>query len=182
MPEDVEVDTDKLREQISEAGEGPTGASWLRYVGLAAAIFAAFAAVAALRASDLINEAMMNQLRASDTWAEYQSSRQKEHTYTIAADDLSDRPSKNETLIRNYHAQVAKEVTKEKALQAEARRLQDESVMGVRRHQFFEHAVALLQVGIALSAVAALARSKLAWYISVIVGAAGIIAFAAGFV
>ena len=50
MPEDIEVETDKLREQVDEAREG--GPSWLRFVGLGAAIFAVVAAVSALRSGD----------------------------------------------------------------------------------------------------------------------------------
>ena len=185
MPEEIEVDTDKLHEQIREAHDEhahETGTAWLRYVGLGAAIFAVVAAVAALRAGDLINEATIAQLKASDIWAEYQATRQKEHIYTVAADDLADRPTKNLARLRAYRSEIAKEVAKEKPLATSARKLEADSAQGISRHRFFGAAVALFQVAIALGAVAALTRSKPAWYVSLVAGIAGFIFFGKGFI
>jgi len=184
MPDDIEVETDKLREQVDDAREeagGERAASWLRYVGLGAAIFAVVAAVSALRAGDLINEATIDQIRASDTWGEYQAARGKDHMYAIAIDNLTDSGSKNAVRLRAYRGEVASEVSKEKKLQTEARRLEEESVAEIGRHHAFEYAVALLQVAIALGAVGALARSRLAWYVSLAAGVVGITFFIRGF-
>jgi hypothetical protein len=184
MPGDIEVETDKLREQVDEAREEAArerGPAWMRYVGLGAAIFAVVAAVAALRSGDLINEALIAQIKASDTWNEYQAARQKEHIYTVAANNIADNASKNADRLRTYRAEIAKEVAKEEPLQTEARKLEEESASQVRRHHAFEYAVALLQVAIALGAVAALARSKPAWYVSLAAGVVGIVFFVRGF-
>lgn len=184
MPENVEVETDKLREQVDEAREelaGERTPRWVRYVGLIAAFLAVIAAVAALRASDLINEALMNQIRASDTWNEYQAAREKEHTYRVAADNLIEHGAKNARLLAAYRAEINNETAKEGPLQTTARGFEDESEEQVRHHKSFENAVALLQVGIALGAVAALARSKFAWYVSLAAGLAGFIFFLKGF-
>ncbi len=182
MPDDIEIETDKLREQVDDAREeGERSVPWLRYVGLGAAIFAVVAAISALRAGDLINEATINQIKASDTWGEYQAARGKEHMYSIAIDNLTDSPSKNAARLRAYRAEVASDVSKEKTLQTEARKLEEESVSQVEHHHAFEYAVALLQVAIALGAVGALARSKLAWFVSLVAGVVGIIYFVRGF-
>lgn len=184
MPEDVEVETEKLQEQVDEAREelaAERAPRWVRYVGLGAAVFAVIAAVAALRAADLINEALINQIKASDTWNEYQAAREKEHAYSIGLENLIAHGSKNARLLSSYRAEIASETGKEKPLQATARGFQDESEEQVRRHKAFENAVALLQVGIALGAVAALARSKIAWYVSLLAGLAGLIFFLKGF-
>jgi hypothetical protein len=184
MPEEIEVDTDKLNEQIREAHDEhaqESGAVWLRYVGLGAAIFAVVAAVAALRAGDLINEATIAQLKASDTWAEYQAVRQKEHIYTVAADDLADRPTKNLARLHAYRSEIAKEAAKEKPLETTARKLEADSAEGVNRHRFFGAAVALFQVAIALGAVGALARYRPAWYVSLVAGIVGFGFFLKGF-
>ena len=181
MPEDVEVETDKLREQVDEAREMERAPRWIRYVALSAAIFAVVAAISALRSGDLINEAMIGQIRASDKWNEYQASRQKEHIYTVAADGLAEQASKNGARLRAYRAEIAKEQSKEGSLSAQAAKLQDESEAQIRRHHFFEYAVALLQVAIALGAVAALTRSKPAWYVSLAAGVVGVALFLRGF-
>ncbi len=184
MPENIEVETEKLQEQIADAHEElarERPARWVRYVGLAAAIFAVFAAISALRSGDLINEALINQIKASDTWNEYQASRQKNHIYTVAVNDLVDRGSKNGGRVRAYQGQIAKELAKERPLAKSARKLEEESAAQVGRHHAFEYAVALLQVAIALGAVAALARSKPAWYVSLAAGLLGIVFFFRGF-
>ncbi|MBV9233616.1 MAG: DUF4337 domain-containing protein [Candidatus Eremiobacteraeota bacterium] len=184
MPETPEIETDKLQEQIAEVHEEVAreeAGRWVRYVGLCAAIFAVFAAVSALRAGDLVNEALINQIKASDTWNEYQASRQKEHVYTVALDELRDRGTRSAALLHGYRRQIDKERAKEKPLSVEARRLEEEAGAQVGRHRAFEYAVALLQVAIALGAVAALARSKPAWFVSMASGAVGIIFFIRGF-
>lgn len=184
----MDVEPHRLQENIAEAREaldekstGERPPAWLRYVGLTAAIFAVVAAIAALRSGALINEATIDQIKASDTWTEYQASREKEHLYTIALDEMADRGSKNTARMDSYRAQIAKEIGKEKPLAARAHDLEDESAAEVRRHHAFEYAVALLQVAIALGAVAALARFKPAWYISLTAGTIGVAAFAWGF-
>lgn len=179
MPENIDIDTDNLRERIAEEHER-SGESWIRYVGLSAALFAVIAAISALRSGDLINEALIHQIKASDTWNEYQASRQKEHLYTVAADGIAAGP-RSDARLRAYRSQIAKEAAKEPSLAAKARALEEDSAAEVMRHHAFEFAVALLQVGIALGAVAALARSKPAWYISIASGMVGIFFFLRGF-
>src|SRR5579863_5486719 len=79
MPEEIEIDTDKLHEAIHEEVERE-GGSLLKAVALTTAIFAALAAVAALRAGGTVNEALVLkteatrlQAEASDQWAAYQA-------------------------------------------------------------------------------------------------------------
>jgi hypothetical protein len=187
MPEGMDVEPHRLQEEIAEAheevmrkGEGSMP-GWLRYVGVGAAIFAVIAAIGALRSGALINEATIDQIKASDTWSEYQAAREKEHMYTIAVDDMADRGSKNTARMRAYRAQIASEAGKEKPLSAKARKLEEESEAEVGRHHAFEYAVALLQVAIALGAVAALSRFKPAWFVSLVAGLLGAAAFFWGF-
>ena len=79
MPEEIEIDTDKLHEEIHEELERE-GGSLLKMVALTTALFAALAAVAALRAGGTVNEALVMkteatrlQAEASDQWAAYQA-------------------------------------------------------------------------------------------------------------
>lgn len=180
MPRRMEIDTDKLQDQIAEAHHR-AGERWISYIGLSAALFAVIAAISALRSGDLINEALIHQIKASDTWNEYQASRQKEHLYTVAADGIAESSSRHAARLAAYRSEIAKEAVKEPALASKARSLEEDSAAEVVRHHAFEYAVALLQVGIALGAVAALARSKPAWYVSLLSGLVGIFFFLRGF-
>src|SRR5579864_2768885 len=79
MPEEPELDLDKLHEEIHEEVEREGG--WLlKAIALTTALFAAFAAVAALQAGGTVNEALLLkteatrlQAEASDQWADYQA-------------------------------------------------------------------------------------------------------------
>ena len=97
MPEGVEIETKELQETIEELQEerkereeSERRTAWTRYIALTTAILAVFAAVAALRAGTLVNEAVLKQLKASDTWNEYQADRTKDHLYSIQAYQLLD--------------------------------------------------------------------------------------------
>ena len=79
MPETPEIETDKLDEKIHEELER-AGGSLLKAIALSTALFAALAAVAALRAGSTVNEALVLkteatrlQAEASDNWAAYQA-------------------------------------------------------------------------------------------------------------
>src|SRR5258706_377242 len=103
MPEEVEIETrelqetiDELQEERKERAEEQRKSAWTGYIALTTAFLAVFAAIGALQSGGLVNEAMLDQLRASDKWNEYQAARQKEHLYTVGANSLLDSGAKRE--------------------------------------------------------------------------------------
>src|SRR5579862_4312074 len=79
MPEEIEIDTDKLREAIDKEIEKESG-SLLRAIAMSTALFAALAAIVSLQAGSTVNEALVLkteatrlQAQASDQWAYYQA-------------------------------------------------------------------------------------------------------------
>jgi len=212
MPEEPEVETKDLQEAIQELHEEEAErkeearkSSWTKYIGLTTAILAVFAAVGALQSGALINEGLIHQIRASDTWNEYQAARQKEHSYTIAINSMLDSgavkaipsnkpeggktskrdkqvaPKRPDERFQEYTGQIAKEQDKEKDLMKEARKLEEETQHEIHKHHQFAYSVALIQVAIALGAVSALARVKSVWFMSMVAGAAGVVFFFIGF-
>lgn len=182
-----------MQERVHEAHHGHSAhsdvPSWMRTVSLTTAIFAVFAAVGALQAGGLVNEAMMSQIRASDTWNEYQASREKSHLYTVGRDILNSQNSMLAVRAESgasdkssaYAAQIEKEDDKGKELSAKAKELVAESEHLMRRHERFAYQVALMQVSIALGAVSALTKVKSVWMLSMALGIIGIALFAYGF-
>src|SRR5436305_926907 len=76
VPEEPELDTDRLQESIEE----PPAGVLLRSIALTTAVLAALGAIAALRAGGTVNEALVLktesarlQSEASDQWAYYQA-------------------------------------------------------------------------------------------------------------
>src|SRR6266436_6710828 len=79
MPEGPEIETETLTEKIQEEVEHGGGAL-LKRIALSTALFAALAAIAALKAGATVNEALVLkteatrlQAEASDQWAYYQA-------------------------------------------------------------------------------------------------------------
>src|ERR1044071_5425683 len=70
--EEAEVPLEHLHEHVKESAEH-TGACWISWVALSTAILAVLAAIAGLLSGRDVNEAMMNQIEASDQWNYYQS-------------------------------------------------------------------------------------------------------------
>ena len=69
MPEGPEVETDRLTEEIQEKLESE-GGGFLRAIALTTALFAALAAIAALRAGATVNEALLFKTDATRLQAE----------------------------------------------------------------------------------------------------------------
>jgi hypothetical protein len=188
MPEEIEIDTDKLRETIDEEIE-KGGSKMLRWVSLSTAILAAVAAVASLRAGDTVNEALALksdatriQAQASDQWAFYQAkgikgavSRAAATTWKAAGRQV---PADLEATAARYDEEQKEIQTKARELEAERDAKEHEAVGLLEKHHRYAASVALFQVAIALGAVAALTRMRLVWFGSLILGATGMAFFA----
>ncbi len=184
MPEEPELDLDKLHEEIHEEVEHE-GGRMLKAIALTTAIFAAFAAVAALQAGGTVNEALLLkteatrlQAEASDQWAAYQakgikSAIQKASESAWTAAGKTPPPSFAIERQRYAHEQHdLSEVAHNKERERNSKELEADQLL--HRHHRFADSVALFQVAIALGAVAALTRMRLVWYGSIVLGITGI--------
>ena len=192
MPEGPEIDSDKLRETIDDEIEKQGGAL-LRTIALTTAVFAAVAAIASLQAGATVNEALALktegarlQAEASDQWAYYQAKGLKATVTELSRDTwvaLDKTPP--EALAKSqerYAEDQRRSADKAKELEQERDAKSREADQLMQRHHFFAQAVALLQVAIALGAVAALTRRRAVWIGSALLGVAGAGVFGWGFV
>src|SRR5436189_5621040 len=74
--EEAEVPLEHLQEHVHRSAEH-SGAAWISWVALSTAIHAVLAAIAGLLSGKHVNEAMMNQIEASDQWSYYQAKSSK---------------------------------------------------------------------------------------------------------
>jgi hypothetical protein len=188
MPEEIEIDTDKLHEAIHEEVE-KEGGELLRTIALTTALFAAFAAVASLLAGGTVNEALalkteatQLQAQASDQWAYYQAKGIKAVVFeaqkgVLASADKPVPPETEKNVVRYKDEQLE---AKKKAEELEHARDEKgkEADELIHQHHYFAYSVAMLQVAIALGAVAALTRKRLAWFGSTALGLIGAAIFA----
>ena len=192
MPEGPEVDTDKLRETIDEEIE-KEGGTLLRTIALSTAILAALAAIASLKAGGSVNEALALkteatrlQAEASDQWAYYQAKGLKatvtevsRNTWIALDKTPPDELAKSE---ERYAEDQRKSMEKAKEFEKQRDEKSSEADHLMHHHHFFAQSVALLQVSIALGAVAALTRKRLVWIGSAALGLVGAGVFAYAFV
>ncbi|MBK5187143.1 MAG: DUF4337 family protein [Gemmatimonadaceae bacterium] len=188
MPEEIEVDTDKLRETIDEEIErSDSGAATLiRWIALTTAILAALAAIASLEAGATVNEALLLktestrlQAQASDQWAYYQAKGIKADIVQASA---AAWVASGKTPPPTLASERARYTAQQDSIRAEAGKLEherdaksQEADALMEHHHHYASAVALFQVAIALGAIAALTRVRAVWVCSLIMGGGGLV-------
>jgi hypothetical protein len=191
MPEEIEIDTDKLREAIDEEIE-KDGGTLLRTIALTTALFAAMAAITSLEAGSTVNEALVLkteatrlQAEASDKWAYYQAKNIKATVLDVSRSvylALDKTPPEEFAKNQERYAEDQRKASEEaKELEHKRDEKGEEADHLMHHHHFYAQAVALLQVSIALGAVAALTRKRPVWIGSTLLGLAGCGLFAWAF-
>jgi hypothetical protein len=187
MPEGPEIETEKLHEMVQEELEGAGGA-FLRSIALTTAILAVIAAVASLQAGATVNEALMLrsdaarlQAEASDQWAFFQAKGIKAAVQDAARTSWlatgKEPPAIYGDKALRYTAEQDELQRQAKEKERERDRCIAESDHLLHRHHRFASSVVLLQVSIALGALAALTRQRWIWGASLLSGLAGIALF-----
>lgn len=168
--EQPEVPIEAVSEEIHHHAEHAQE-RWILGVALTSAILAAFAAIASLLAGHHANEAMLDQIAASDHWSYYQAK-------GVKAAVLG---SKMETLQALGQVNSAADAEKLKTygreqeeIQKQAREKQADSALHLQTHTIFARSVTMFQVAIAVAAISVLTKRRRFWLISMIFGAVGI--------
>ena len=178
MPEGPEVETDNLRETIEEEHERGKE-SFLKRIALTTALFAALAAISALRAGATVNEALMLrteaarlQAEASDQWSFYQAK-------GIKASQIETKHDILHSVGKEPHEDDKKKIERyreeQKEIEEKAKEKEHASEHHMAHHVVLARAVTAFQVAIALSAVSVLSKKKLVWFVGLVVGAIGAI-------
>jgi hypothetical protein len=193
MPEDG-IETQDLKERLEEAqehAEREGGASpWITWLSLSTAIVAVLAAIAALESgsysNDAIvqkNDAVLHQSKADDAWAYYQAKGVEAVIYATQA-EVASRPelaARWRTEGEREKAERAQIRQKAEGEEKQVEEMDGKSEHSLHVHREFAKSVTIFQVAIALAAIAALARRKPMWWVSLGVGAVGAAFFVMGF-
>lgn len=163
--EEAEVPLENLHEQVHHRAEH-SGETWISWVALSTAILAVLAAIAGLLSGQHANEAMMNQIEASDQWNFYQAKSIKasvlEAKMSLAGvHDESDRSNRD-----RYEKEQEK-------IKSEAERKEAAAKSNFHKHEVFARGVTMFQIAIAIAAISALTRKPKFWIVSLIFGVVG---------
>ena len=177
--EEMEDPTEKLRETLEAVEEkNEEKERWTLHVALSTAIIAVLAAIAGLLGNHHANEAVLEQIKASDKWSYYQSKSIKAELASSVSQLLlaMDKPLPADNRQKAERYEKEKFEIKEQADEAEKG-----SAMHLREHVVFSRSVTIFQIAIAISAIAILTRKKAVWYVSIVLAAAGTFFLALGF-
>lgn len=159
--EDIEVPTEHLHEQINEHAK--EGKRWSLYLAISTAFMAVLAAISGLMAGHYSNEALIEQIKASDQWAYYQAK-------GIKAEIAAFSPLRDSTLIVKYK-------TEQKSIKEIAEDFQKKSQVYLDRHVILARAVTMFQIAIAISAISILTGKRWLWYFAILISLIGVVFF-----
>src|SRR5438552_5266355 len=163
--EESEVPLEQLHEHVKESAEH-SGAPWISWVALSTAVLAVLAAIAGLLSGRYVNEAMMNQIEASDQWSYYQAKSIKASVLD-AKMSLAAAPNESDQPKRDRYEKEQEEI------KSEAERKQTEAKANFHRHEVYARGVTMFQIAIAVAAISALTKKRRFWIVSLVFGAVG---------
>ena len=172
--EELEVPTEQLHDQIHEQVEEEMkhgGSAWSLLVALSTAIMAVLAAITALMAGHQSDEALIDQIRASDQWAYYQSKGIKAEIAQLHLNQMTALGKSAETGTLKMLQKYKSDQTKIKKT-AEKEELSSATHLNI--HQVLARAVTLFQIAIAISAISILVRRKKLWIVSLVIALVGV--------
>jgi hypothetical protein len=167
MMEEAEVPLEDLQEEIHHHAEHG-GAPWISWVALSTAILAVLAAIAGLLSGSHANEAMMDQIEASDQWGYYQAK-------SIKASVLEAKMTLAAAATEKDKEKAAQYQEEQTEIKREAEHKQAEAKANFHKHEVFALSVTMFQIAIAIAAISALTRKRRFWFVSLVFGLAGLV-------
>jgi Domain of unknown function (DUF4337) len=164
---EAEVPLEHLHEQVHHSAEHSRD-TWISWVALSTAILAVLAAIAGLLSGQHANEAMMNQIEASDQWNYYQAKSIKASVLD-AKMSLAGAPNESDQTKRDRYEKEQEEI------KSEAEHKEAAAKSNFHEHEVFARGVTMFQIAIAIAAISALTKKRKFWIVSLIFGSVGCI-------
>src|SRR5437867_13427607 len=163
--EEAEVPLEHLHEHVKETAEH-SGATWISWVALRTAILAVLAENAGLLSGRHVNEAMMNQIEASDQWRYYQAKSIKASVLD-AKMSLAGTPNESDQAKRDRYEKEQEEI------KSEAEHKEAAAKSNFHKHEVFAGGVTMFQIAIAIAAISVLTKKPRFWIVSLLFGIVG---------
>jgi hypothetical protein len=164
MPEEPEVPLESVHEEIHHHAEH-SGEAWTLGVALSSALIAALAAVSSLLAGHHSDEALIEQMKATDQWGYYQAK-------GIKANILASKMELERTLGKEPDQGDEKKVhqysAEQEEIKNEAQKAQGKSAAHIRSHNILARGVTFFQISIAIGAISVLTKRKWFWYVGLV--------------
>jgi hypothetical protein len=170
------MEANEAQELKENAEHGQESA--LRPVAFTMSVLAVMVAVTTVLGHRTHTEAVLNQAKASDSWNQYQAKKIRDYDTTLMTDLLSvvtiaDKDRAKEITGR-YSGHQNKWADDEEALKKTSEAFEEEVKMAERRATRFDLAEALLEIGLVITSVTLLTRSRIYWYLGILFSICGI--------
>lgn len=152
--------------------------SELRPVAFTMSLVAVLVAVTTVLGHRTHTEAVLQQNRATDQWNEYQAKKIRSYNTSLAGDllntvTIADK-DKAEKIAKTWADHQTKWNDDLKEDQEKAKSLEDKVENAEARASRFDLSEALLEIGLVITSVTLLTRSKIYWYLGIVFSLAGI--------
>ncbi len=166
-------------QELQEHAEHGSHESAMRPVAFTMSVLAVMVAVTTVLGHRTHTEAVLDQNKATDQWNEYQAHKIRANDTALATDLLSvvtisdkNAAAKIEKSYADHQAKWADQ-TKDDKEKADA--LETKVEQAEARANRFDLAEALLEIGLVITSVTLLTRSRVYWYLGIVFSIAGIV-------
>lgn len=153
-------------------------------VSFTMSVLAVLVAVVTLLGHRAHTHEVVAQIRATDTWAEYQAVNTRRHTYEVFGEFIEITPPRDQGAAQKMHDsflhQSQQYDERRKELRGEAEHLEQEVRADERKANRFDFGEALLEVALVITSITLLTRRRPFWYIGTAIGVLGIIVASTG--
>ncbi len=167
---------------------------WMTYMAISTVLIAVLATLSTFKGGGYSTRSLLNQTKASDQWAFYQSKSIKSYLYDMRRENLElqvaslEKQKGKDSLIRKYNEMAAEYELKVKKYEEEKEeitkvatsfeKLRDESKTHSDK---FGIGIIFLQISILLSSIATLSKKRFVWICGLLFGVIGLFFFLDGF-
>jgi hypothetical protein len=164
----------ELKEQAEKGGE-----SAMRPVAFTMSLVAVLVAITTVLGHRTHTEAVLKRAEASDVWNEYQAKKNRAYDTALITDMLgvvtvADKDGAAK-IAKGYASHQEKWTDDLKDEQKEALGLEGDVKHAENKARFFDLSEALLEIGLVISSVTLLTRTKAYWYLGIVFSVGGII-------
>ncbi len=172
-------------QELEEHAEHGSHESAMRPVAFTMSVLAVLVAVTTVLGHRTHTEAVLSQNRATDQWNFYQAHKIRSNDTDLIADllgvvTLADPAAANK-IKKAYADHQARWTTELNDAQAKAEALEAQVRSAEARAGRFDLAEALLEIGLVITSVTLLTRSRIYWYFGIVFALAGILSAASSF-
>ncbi len=154
-----------------------------RFIGVVASILAVLLAIVTIISHRAHTEAVLLKANANDQWAYYQSKRIKFHSIELGQDIIGTLASgeKAEKLLKKYESEKERYTKDSEKAKAQAEETTAEASHIEDKALFYDFGEGLLEIGLVLTSLYFIARSKIFPVVGITAGVVGVVVAVLGY-